>query len=75
MKINNKNPIKHIIPLFLIISIIISSCGPLAYKRADVKDVPVNEADKRKKNIEVSSTFGGIQELKLYFLTNVCQLL
>ena len=52
MKINNKNPIKHIIPLFLIISIIISSCGPLAYKRADVKDVPVNEADKRKKNIE-----------------------
>ena len=52
MKINNKNPIKHIIPLFLIISIIISSCGPLAYKRADVKDVPINEADKRKKNIE-----------------------
>lgn len=33
------------------------------------------EDSQRKKNIEVSSTFGGIQELKLYYLTNVCQLL
>ncbi len=63
MKIINKNSIKHILPLFLIISIVISSCGPLAYKRADVKDNPIKESEKRKKNIDegrgATFKFGG----------------
>ena len=36
--------------LLLLISIFFQSCG--GFKRSDVKDNPINDADKRKKNIE-----------------------
>ena len=36
--------------LFLIITVLFSGCG--GFKRSDVKDNPINDADKRKKNIE-----------------------
>ena len=38
--------------LILVFSLTLNSCGPLAYKRADVKDSPINDADMRKRNIE-----------------------
>ena len=34
----------------LLISIMLQSCG--GFKRSDVKDNPINDADKRKKNID-----------------------
>ena len=41
------------IKLFLIILIFLfQSCAMPEFKRADVKDVPINDADKRKKNID-----------------------
>ncbi len=43
--------------LILIITFILNSCGPLKYERADVKDSPINEADKRKRNIEQGRGF------------------
>ena len=48
------------IPIFilkLIIFFSLSSCGPLKFERADVKDSPINEADKRKRNIEQGRGF------------------
>ena len=33
------------------------SCGPFKYERADVKDSPINDADKRKRNIEQGRGF------------------
>ena len=53
--------IKQIIPLFLLISIFfVSSCG--IYKRADVKDFPIKDSEKRKKNIDEGRgvTFGTV---------------
>ena len=41
--------------LFLIFSLY--SCGPFKYERADVKDSPINDADKRKRNIEQGRGF------------------
>ena len=41
----------------LIISLFLNSCGPLKFERADVKDSPINEADKRKRNIEQGRGF------------------
>ena len=41
----------------LILLFFTTSCGPLAYKRADVKDSPINDADKRKRNIEQGRGF------------------
>ena len=41
----------------LILSISLSSCGPFKYKRADVKDSPINEAEKRKRNVEEGRGF------------------
>jgi len=41
----------------LIISLFINSCGPLKFERADVKDSPINDADKRKRNIEQGRGF------------------
>ena len=38
--------------LTLCILIFTQSCGAFKYKRADVKDVPINDADKREKNIK-----------------------
>ena len=37
--------------IFLILTFI-QSCGAFKYKRADVKDVPINDAEKREKNIK-----------------------
>jgi hypothetical protein len=55
--------IKSIIRLFLFLSaslILLNSCGPLAYKKADVKDYPINDKDKREKNMSEGRkiTFG-----------------
>jgi hypothetical protein len=51
MKTQKKtNPINIFLCLFF--SFYLVSCGPLAFKRSDVKDNPINDADKRKKNIE-----------------------
>jgi len=33
------------------------SCGPFKFERADVKDSPINDADKRKRNIEQGRGF------------------
>ena len=41
----------------LAISLFLNSCGPLKFERADVKDSPINEADKRKRNIEEGRGF------------------
>ena len=43
--------------LTLIVCFSISSCGPFRFERADVKDSPINEADKRKRNIEQGRGF------------------
>ena len=51
---NSKN-YKHILVKFISIFILISllqSCQALKFKRSDVKDNPVNDADKREKNIK-----------------------
>ena len=48
--------------LFFFIAIFLNACG--GFKRSDVKDNPINDADKRKKNIEegrgitIGKTFG-----------------
>ena len=41
----------------LAVSLFLNSCGPLKFERADVKDSPINEADKRKRNIEQGRGF------------------
>ena len=41
----------------LTISLFLNSCGPLKYERADVKDSPINDAEKRKRNIETGRGF------------------
>ena len=43
--------------LSLFFSFYLISCGPLAFKRSDVKDNPINDAEKRKKNIEEGRGF------------------
>ena len=43
--------------LIFILSLFLNSCGPLKFERADVKDSPINEADKRKRNIEQGRGF------------------
>ncbi len=51
---NSKN-YKHIFIKFISIFILISllqSCQALKFKRSDVKDNPINDADKREKNIK-----------------------
>jgi len=56
MKTQKKtNPINIFLCLFF--SFYLVSCGPLAFKRSDVKDNPINDADKRKKNIEEGRGF------------------
>ena len=42
--------IKKFLPLFVILSLFLSSCG--IYKRSDVKDNPVNVQERVQKNIE-----------------------
>ncbi len=41
----------------MIISFFITSCGPLAFKKTDVRKVPISESDKRKKNLEEGRGF------------------
>ena len=41
----------------LLLTFVLNSCGPLRYERADVKDSPINDADKRKRNIEEGRGF------------------
>jgi len=52
MKINKFRSFNHLLSLLLVSLFLLNSCGALAYKRADVKDSPINSADKRKKNME-----------------------
>ena len=40
-----------VITLSLLLALVLSSCGAFKYERADVKDSPINDADKRAKNI------------------------
>jgi hypothetical protein len=60
MNINKVKSLNHLLLLFFTALLLLSSCGALAYKRADVKDSPINDADKRKKNMEEGRkiTFG-----------------
>ena len=46
-----------ILILTLIVCVNLNSCGALRFERADVKDSPINEADKRKRNIEEGRGF------------------
>ena len=46
-----------ILILTLIVCVTLNSCGALRFERADVKDSPINEADKRKRNIEEGRGF------------------
>ena len=57
MKFLKKMPFSKILPFFLIISFFITSCGPLAFKKTDVRKVPISESDKRKKNLEEGRGF------------------
>ena len=52
MKINKFRSFNHLLSLLLVSLFLLNSCGALAYKRADVKDSPINDEDKRKKNAE-----------------------
>jgi len=52
MKINKFRSFNNLLSLLLVSLFLLNSCGILAYKRADVKDSPINDADKRKRNIE-----------------------
>ena len=52
MNIIKNLSIKQIISLFLLSFIFFGSCGPLKYKRSDVKDNPINDSAKRKKNVD-----------------------
>tara|TARA_B100000963_G_scaffold361573_1_gene397811 strand:+ start:256 stop:831 length:576 start_codon:yes stop_codon:yes gene_type:complete len=38
--------------LFLTVIILLQSCGAFKFKRADVKDSPINDAEKRERNIK-----------------------
>jgi hypothetical protein len=51
----------HLTILLITSLFFLSSCGALSYKRADIKDYPINDADKRKKNMKDGRgiTFGG----------------
>ena len=47
--------------IFLFFLILLTSCEAIKFKRTDVKDVPINDADKRQKNINEGRgiTLGG----------------
>ena len=46
-----------ILILTLVVCVTLNSCGAFRFERADVKDSPINEADKRKRNIEEGRGF------------------
>ena len=52
MKIIKKKLFNPILTIFLLLFIFVGSCGPLAFKKTDVRTNPINEEDKRKKNLE-----------------------
>ena len=60
MIVNVHEETNYFIILFIIMAFFLSSCG--IYKRSDVKDNPVNDADKRAKNINEGRgiTFGNL---------------
>ena len=51
----------HLSVLLLISLFFLNSCGALAYKKADVEDYPINDSDKREKNMKEGRkiTIGG----------------
>ncbi len=57
MKYLKLNLFKLSFILILALSFFLNACGPLKFERADVKDSPINEADKRKRNIEQGRGF------------------
>ena len=54
-------PFNYIFSLLIASIFLLNSCGALSYKKADVKDYPINDADKRAKNMKEGRkiTFGG----------------
>jgi len=57
MKYLKLNLFKLSFILILALSFFLNACGPFKFERADVKDSPINEADKRKRNIEQGRGF------------------
>ena len=57
MKLKELKSLKINFILISILFLFLNSCGPLKFERADVKDSPINEADKRKRNIEQGRGF------------------
>ena len=57
MKYLKLKPFGLILISILTISLFLNSCGPLKYERADVKDSPINDAEKRKRNVEQGRGF------------------
>ena len=74
MNIITFKPIKLLLTFFLLLIFFLSSCGPLAFKRSDVKDNPIKESEKRKKNIDegrgASCKFGGRESGKFEFASS-----
>ena len=62
MKINKIKKITHLLAFSLITLFLLNSCNALKYRKADVKDYPINDADKRAKNMEEGRriTFGNL---------------
>jgi hypothetical protein len=62
MKINKIKKITQISAFSLITLFLLTSCEALKYRKADAKDYPINDADKRAKNMEEGRkiTFGNL---------------
>ena len=62
MKINKIKKITHLLSFSLITLFLLTSCNALKYRKADAKDYPINDADKRAKNMEEGRriTFGNL---------------
>ena len=59
-------PFNYIFSLLIASIFLLNSCGALSYKKADVKDYPINDSDKRAKNMKEGRkiTFGGKNKQK-----------
>ncbi len=57
MKLQELKSMKISFISIFILFLFLNSCGPLKFERADVKDSPINDADKRKRNIEQGRGF------------------
>jgi len=64
MKINKIKKITHLLAFSLITLFLLNSCNALKYRKADVKDYPINDKDKREKNMNEGRriTFGGLKK-------------